>query len=155
MIPFSILDLSPITEGGDAAQSFRNTLDLAQRVQGTGVSVFAADRRATALYLSPTKALAAEALNAKQRIVLLDTRVTSVWQTAHIAGSFPLPYYSNFDEVTAALREGVGAVGGVVEALHPAGRVQRRGRFPGHETRLDDGEVDQVSVRRGLRDVIR
>jgi luciferase family oxidoreductase group 1 len=30
MIPFSILDLSPITEGSDAAQSFRNTLDLAQ-----------------------------------------------------------------------------------------------------------------------------
>lgn len=30
MIPFSILDLSPITEGSDAAQSFRNSLDLAQ-----------------------------------------------------------------------------------------------------------------------------
>jgi len=30
MIPFSILDLAPITEDGDAAQSFRNTLDLAQ-----------------------------------------------------------------------------------------------------------------------------
>ena len=30
MIPFSILDLSPITEGGNAALSFRNTLDLAQ-----------------------------------------------------------------------------------------------------------------------------
>ena len=49
----------------------------------------------------------AEALNAKQRIVLLDTRVTSVWQTAHIEGSFPLPYYSNFDEVTAALPKDV------------------------------------------------
>jgi luciferase family oxidoreductase group 1 len=30
MIPFSVLDLSPIVEGGNAAQSFRNTLDLAQ-----------------------------------------------------------------------------------------------------------------------------
>jgi luciferase family oxidoreductase group 1 len=30
MIPFSILDLSPIIEGGDAALSFRNTLQLAQ-----------------------------------------------------------------------------------------------------------------------------
>jgi len=30
MTPFSILDLSPITEGSDAAQSFRNSLDLAQ-----------------------------------------------------------------------------------------------------------------------------
>jgi luciferase family oxidoreductase group 1 len=30
MIPFSVLDLSPILEGSDAAQSFRNTIDLAQ-----------------------------------------------------------------------------------------------------------------------------
>ena len=30
MIPFSILDLAPINEGSDAAQSFRNTVDLAQ-----------------------------------------------------------------------------------------------------------------------------
>ena len=30
MIPFSILDLAPVTEGSDAAQSFRNTLSLAQ-----------------------------------------------------------------------------------------------------------------------------
>ena len=41
------------------------------------------------------------------------------------------------------------------EVLHLAGRVQRRGRFPGHETRLDDGEVDQVPIRRGLRNVRR
>jgi hypothetical protein len=30
MIPFSILDLAPINQGSDAAQSFRNTLDLAR-----------------------------------------------------------------------------------------------------------------------------
>ena len=30
MPPFSILDLSPICEGGDASQSFRNSLSLAQ-----------------------------------------------------------------------------------------------------------------------------
>jgi luciferase family oxidoreductase group 1 len=30
MIPFSILDLAPVTEGSDAGQAFRNTLDLAQ-----------------------------------------------------------------------------------------------------------------------------
>jgi luciferase family oxidoreductase group 1 len=30
MTPFSILDLSPITEGSDAGQSFRNSLDLAR-----------------------------------------------------------------------------------------------------------------------------
>ena len=36
MIPFSVLDLSPIVEGGDAAQSFRNTLDLAQHAERWG-----------------------------------------------------------------------------------------------------------------------
>jgi luciferase family oxidoreductase group 1 len=36
MIPISVLDLSPITEGSDAAQSFRNTLDLAQHAEGWG-----------------------------------------------------------------------------------------------------------------------
>ena len=30
MIPFSILDLAPVTEGTDAAQSFRNSLELAR-----------------------------------------------------------------------------------------------------------------------------
>jgi luciferase family oxidoreductase group 1 len=33
VIPFSVLDLSPIVEGGDAAQSFRNTLDLARHAE--------------------------------------------------------------------------------------------------------------------------
>jgi luciferase family oxidoreductase group 1 len=33
MIPFSVLDLSPIVEGGNAAQSFRNTLDLARHAE--------------------------------------------------------------------------------------------------------------------------
>jgi luciferase family oxidoreductase group 1 len=36
MIPFSILDLAPIAEGSDAAQSFRNTLDLAQHGERWG-----------------------------------------------------------------------------------------------------------------------
>jgi luciferase family oxidoreductase group 1 len=36
MVPLSILDLSPIVEGGDAAQSLRNTLDLAQHAQRWG-----------------------------------------------------------------------------------------------------------------------
>jgi luciferase family oxidoreductase group 1 len=36
MIPFSVLDLSPITEGSDAAQSFRNSRDLAQHAEGWG-----------------------------------------------------------------------------------------------------------------------
>ena len=40
MIPFSILDLSPIIEGGDAAQSFRNTLDLARHGERWGYQRF-------------------------------------------------------------------------------------------------------------------
>ncbi|MGH8175394.1 MAG: LLM class flavin-dependent oxidoreductase [Steroidobacter sp.] len=35
-IPFSVLDLSPILEGSDAAQSFRNTLDLARHTERLG-----------------------------------------------------------------------------------------------------------------------
>jgi len=36
MVPFSILDLSPITEGSDAAQSFRNSLSLARHGEKLG-----------------------------------------------------------------------------------------------------------------------
>lgn len=36
MIPFSVLDLSPILQGGNATQSFRNTLDLAQHAERFG-----------------------------------------------------------------------------------------------------------------------
>ncbi len=36
MVPFSILDLSPILAGGDAAQSFRNSLDLARHAERWG-----------------------------------------------------------------------------------------------------------------------
>ncbi|MFZ0368290.1 MAG: LLM class flavin-dependent oxidoreductase [Halobacillus sp.] len=35
-IPFSVLDLSPITEGGSATVSFQNTIDLAQHVEAWG-----------------------------------------------------------------------------------------------------------------------
>jgi luciferase family oxidoreductase group 1 len=36
MTAFSVLDLSPVTEGSDAAQSLRNTLDLAQHAERWG-----------------------------------------------------------------------------------------------------------------------
>src|SRR3954452_11358994 len=36
MIPLSVLDLCPILEGGDAAQSLRNTLDLARHAETWG-----------------------------------------------------------------------------------------------------------------------
>jgi luciferase family oxidoreductase group 1 len=40
MIPLSVLDLSPIVEGSDAAQSFRNSLSLAQHAEGLGYRRF-------------------------------------------------------------------------------------------------------------------
>ena len=40
MIPLSVLDLAPIVEGGDAAAAFRNSLDLAQHVEGWGYRRF-------------------------------------------------------------------------------------------------------------------
>src|SRR5215472_13401280 len=36
MTPLSVLDLSPIIQGGDAAQSLRNTLDLARHAERWG-----------------------------------------------------------------------------------------------------------------------
>lgn len=48
-----------------------------------------------------------DALNAGQKMVLLDTRVPSVWQRAHIAGSIPLPYYTDMDELTKDLPKDV------------------------------------------------
>ena len=40
MTPFSVLDLSPIIEGGTAAQAFANTLDLAQHAERWGYTRF-------------------------------------------------------------------------------------------------------------------
>src|ERR1700733_8772544 len=36
MIPFSVLDTAPVIAGSDAAQAFRNSLDLAQHAEGWG-----------------------------------------------------------------------------------------------------------------------
>ena len=40
MIPFSVLDLSPIPEGGTAADALRNTLDLARHAESLGYKRF-------------------------------------------------------------------------------------------------------------------
>ena len=40
MIPFSILDLAPITRGSNAAAALRNTLDLAQHAERMGYHRF-------------------------------------------------------------------------------------------------------------------
>lgn len=45
-----------------------------------------------------------QALREQRRLVLLDTRVPSMWQIAHIEGSVPIPYYTgNFDAVADQL----------------------------------------------------
>ena len=40
MVPLSVLDLSPVVEGGTAAQSYRQTLDLAQQAERWGYGRF-------------------------------------------------------------------------------------------------------------------
>ena len=40
MIPFSVLDLAPIKQGSDAAQAFRNSVDLAQHAEKWGFKRF-------------------------------------------------------------------------------------------------------------------
>ena len=39
-IPLSVLDLSPIVEGGSAGESFRNSLDLARSAERLGFNRF-------------------------------------------------------------------------------------------------------------------
>ena len=57
------------------------------------------------LYVSSRDLLAA--LEGKKRMVLLDTRVPSVWQRAHIEGAIPVPYYTDFDKITEDLPKDV------------------------------------------------
>src|SRR6266571_4486672 len=40
MVPLSVLDLAPITEGSDAGQALRNSLDLARHVEALGYRRF-------------------------------------------------------------------------------------------------------------------
>jgi mono/diheme cytochrome c family protein/rhodanese-related sulfurtransferase len=47
------------------------------------------------------------AMQAGKRMVLIDTRVPSVWQRAHIEGSIPFPYYSNLEEQVGNLPKDV------------------------------------------------
>ncbi|MDP2561646.1 c-type cytochrome [Psychrobium sp. 1_MG-2023] len=48
-----------------------------------------------------------QALLTNKRMVLLDTRVPSVWQTAHIKGAIPFPYYADLDETVAGIPKDV------------------------------------------------
>ena len=72
-----------------------------------------------------------EALNSKKRMVLLDTRVTSVWQTAHIEGAIPFPYYADLDETVAGIPKDVQIVAYCscprAAADHTINRLRARG----------------------------
>lgn len=48
-----------------------------------------------------------DAMQKDKKMVILDTRVTSVWQRAHIEGSIPFPYYSNLRSRVKDLPEDV------------------------------------------------
>ncbi|WP_321396645.1 c-type cytochrome [Emcibacter sp.] len=71
------------------------------------------------------------ALKAKKRMVLLDTRVASVWQRVHIEGSIPIPYYSDFDALVKDLPKDVMIVAYCscprAAADHVIGKLQERG----------------------------
>ncbi len=72
-------------------------------------------------------------LNAKQKMVLLDTRVTSVWQTAHIKGAIPIPYYADFDAIVSTLPKDVQIVAYCSCPRAAADSVIRKLRRRGYE----------------------
>ena len=51
------------------------------------------------------------ALDAKSRMVILDTRTTSWWRMGHIEGAVPIPYYSDFDDIVGDLPRDIWIVG--------------------------------------------
>jgi cytochrome c oxidase cbb3-type subunit 3 len=52
-----------------------------------------------------------KAIQQKKKMVLLDTRVTSVWQRAHIKGAIPYPYYTELEGHLKDLPKDVQIVG--------------------------------------------
>jgi len=113
MIPFSVLDLSPITEGGSASQSFRNTLDLAQYAESWGFRRFWVAEH----HGMPGIASAATSI--------LINHVASGTKTIRVgAGGIMLPNHSPLV---------IAEQFGTLEALHP-GRIDLGlGRAPGSD----------------------
>lgn len=52
-----------------------------------------------------------KAIEDKKKMILLDTRVPSVWQRAHIAGAIPFPYYTDLSEKLKDIPKDVQIVG--------------------------------------------
>ncbi len=51
------------------------------------------------------------AIEAKKRMVVLDTRAASWWRMGHIEGAVPIPYYSDFDVIADDLPKDIWIVG--------------------------------------------
>ena len=72
-----------------------------------------------------------QALKENKKMVLLDTRVSSVWQTAHIEGSIPFPYYADLDETVAGIPKDVQIIAYCscprAAADHTIKKLRRRG----------------------------
>jgi mono/diheme cytochrome c family protein len=93
-----------IENGRDGTQmpSFSDTLTLDEI---NGVTAFLRSRSSGWTVEKPVlREDLNRALEEKRRLVLLDTRVPSMWQMANIEGSVPVPYYfGNFDGVAEDL----------------------------------------------------
>jgi luciferase family oxidoreductase group 1 len=112
-VKLSVLDLSPIVEGGTAAQSFRNTLDLARHVEALGYHRFWLAEH----HNIPSVASAATAI--------LIEHVASGTRTMRVgAGGIMLPNHSPLV---------IAEQFGTLESLHP-GRIDLAlGRAPGSD----------------------
>jgi luciferase family oxidoreductase group 1 len=112
-VKLSVLDLSPIVEGGNAAQSFRNTLDLARHVEALGYHRFWLAEH----HNIPSVASAATAI--------LIEHVASGTKTIRVgAGGIMLPNHSPLV---------IAEQFGTLESLHP-GRIDLAlGRAPGSD----------------------
>jgi len=114
-IAYSILDLAPINQGGDAAQSFRNTLDLARHAERWGYRRYwLAEHHAT-----PGIASAATAV--------LIAHVAAGTRTIRVgAGGVMLPNHSPLV---------IAEQFGTLECLHPDRIDLGLGRAPGTDAR--------------------
>src|SRR5437870_3960921 len=124
MVPLSILDLSPIVEGGDAGQSLRNSLDLARHVEALGYRRFwmAEHHNLPGIASAATAVALAHVASGTSKILLG-------------AGGIMLPNHAPLI---------IAEQFGTLAALHP-GRVELGlGRAPGSD------QITNRAVRRGL-----
>src|SRR3954470_23625644 len=124
MPTLSVLDLSPITEGSDAAAALRHSLDLARHVEGLGYRRFWVAEH----HNMPGIASAATAV--------VIAHVAAGTKTIHVgAGGIMLPNHAPLL---------IAEQFGTLEALHP-GRIELGlGRAPGSD------QVAQRALRRGF-----